>query len=473
MSSEALRILSDRPLEESGLCRPAIRALVNSNNPPIDSEVAVIHEMISSAENELRILKSLLLPLRQLPSEILAEIFMFCLSFSDELDTRTAPWVLGQICARWRAVALSTPRLWQEIHVHLDIDKFNRQRPSNMIYLLDLLLRRSGSRPLTVRASCERPMQSHQALDMLMRESHRWADVDLYIAIPLLMSLAPIKGRLQVLHTLNVFPAIDVDDDEPPVLDAFQIAPMLRRYTMHHTDYITVLVPSEQLEDYSANYGDLRPLLDSLRSMENLVHCDLDRKDFHSSVASGQVHLPHLRDLSITEDNQPDGNCGDLLDRLVLPKLESFTVDCSDDTVLPHLTSLITRSSCSLKTFSINIGRELFGLRLLQFLKQTPTLARVTVEGTAIANTVLSWMTCTQATPFPLPNLRDLHAHVDIMTPRIVTMVRSRLSAHGTPQGIACLQWLGIKKSAYWAMSSSTREDLVRLTVQGLHLTVK
>ncbi|KAJ6535339.1 hypothetical protein DFH09DRAFT_931827, partial [Mycena vulgaris] len=54
--------------------------------------------------------------IERLPPENLAQIFMFCLPSgrwaSYEPNTEKAPWVLGQVCSHWRAVALSTSGLW-------------------------------------------------------------------------------------------------------------------------------------------------------------------------------------------------------------------------------------------------------------------------------------------------------------------------------------------------------------------------
>ncbi|KAJ7194315.1 hypothetical protein GGX14DRAFT_378075, partial [Mycena pura] len=49
-------------------------------------------------------------------SEILAHIFVYCLPHGRiRPSPRTAPLVLGQICRRWRDVALSTGRLWSSL----------------------------------------------------------------------------------------------------------------------------------------------------------------------------------------------------------------------------------------------------------------------------------------------------------------------------------------------------------------------
>ncbi|KAJ7739686.1 hypothetical protein DFH07DRAFT_892367, partial [Mycena maculata] len=61
--------------------------------------------------------KVFIAPIRRIPPELLAEVFMH----SVDLEARAAhthpnpitpPLILGEICREWRAIALSTPRLW-------------------------------------------------------------------------------------------------------------------------------------------------------------------------------------------------------------------------------------------------------------------------------------------------------------------------------------------------------------------------
>ncbi|KAJ7272287.1 hypothetical protein C8J57DRAFT_1009924, partial [Mycena rebaudengoi] len=63
-------------------------------------------------------MQAVLSPLRRVPAEILAEIFLFCRNNSlgggkqSTIDSRQAPLLLGQICSHWRVVSQNTSRLW-------------------------------------------------------------------------------------------------------------------------------------------------------------------------------------------------------------------------------------------------------------------------------------------------------------------------------------------------------------------------
>ncbi|KAJ7691917.1 hypothetical protein B0H17DRAFT_909307, partial [Mycena rosella] len=114
---------------------------LNTNEPPLDSDLVSIQSIISNTSAHLSALdseisrlqhqlkqleeersavsrfhaqnKSILSPLRRMPIEVLGEIFSWTLpSVRDAVAESISPWVLGHISSRWRAIALSTPSLW-------------------------------------------------------------------------------------------------------------------------------------------------------------------------------------------------------------------------------------------------------------------------------------------------------------------------------------------------------------------------
>ncbi|KIL67068.1 hypothetical protein M378DRAFT_53677, partial [Amanita muscaria Koide BX008] len=63
-------------------------------------------------------------PIQRLCPEILTEIFTFCLPDVpknlwqlEHISSRNAPLVLCSVCSSWRSLAISTPRLWQTLHL--------------------------------------------------------------------------------------------------------------------------------------------------------------------------------------------------------------------------------------------------------------------------------------------------------------------------------------------------------------------
>ncbi|KAF8211039.1 hypothetical protein K438DRAFT_1569325, partial [Mycena galopus ATCC 62051] len=125
------------------------RALLDSNEPPEDSDVAFVHSVVLQADAHLTCIheeilkiqdsaklkqleaereslsgyrgrnKAILSPLRRMPPELLGEIFLCSLPSITEIRALSpdeylsgSPWVLSHVSSRWRAISLSTPSLW-------------------------------------------------------------------------------------------------------------------------------------------------------------------------------------------------------------------------------------------------------------------------------------------------------------------------------------------------------------------------
>ncbi|KAJ3719333.1 hypothetical protein C8R42DRAFT_723021 [Lentinula raphanica] len=95
--------------------------------------------------------RALMSPIRQIPDEVLGEIFVHCLP-TDRNAIRSldeAPLLLTTICRDWRRVALRTPRLWSSLHIFLPPD-LNNQAMSRRVTGIRTWLGRSGTLPLSI-----------------------------------------------------------------------------------------------------------------------------------------------------------------------------------------------------------------------------------------------------------------------------------------------------------------------------------
>ncbi|KAJ7626589.1 hypothetical protein DFH06DRAFT_1007372, partial [Mycena polygramma] len=119
---------------------PLITPLLTTNDAPTNAEIPSIESFLSSASERLDavnkrifamssaldVLKqerdtisadiqshaAILSPIRNLPFEILSHIFLLSVPPLRPLEHPRAPWFLGQICRRWRAISTSVPILW-------------------------------------------------------------------------------------------------------------------------------------------------------------------------------------------------------------------------------------------------------------------------------------------------------------------------------------------------------------------------
>ncbi|KAJ7689314.1 hypothetical protein B0H17DRAFT_937479, partial [Mycena rosella] len=117
--------------------------LLESNDPPFDSDTLSIRQIISGRQAHLAALDAqlnalrnemdrlsaerdktvecirhhtaVISPIRRLPPELLCEIFAATLPGTRRVGTTTVncpPWRLAHICSPWRAVAVADPFLW-------------------------------------------------------------------------------------------------------------------------------------------------------------------------------------------------------------------------------------------------------------------------------------------------------------------------------------------------------------------------
>ncbi|KAL0571764.1 hypothetical protein V5O48_010193 [Marasmius crinis-equi] len=76
----------------------------------------------SSLETKMEMFRSVLSPIHRMPPEILMRIFAFnCLKVPDIIS-------ISRVCARWRAIALSTASLWLGIEADPEAIKFREWR---------------------------------------------------------------------------------------------------------------------------------------------------------------------------------------------------------------------------------------------------------------------------------------------------------------------------------------------------------
>ncbi|TFK33498.1 hypothetical protein BDQ12DRAFT_715804 [Crucibulum laeve] len=157
---------------------PEFCALRDSNRPPSDAQRGVLVEMqsvlkgevgaisVSNAECRLEresLLKSIqgiLSPIKALPHDMLAEIFLQCLPDGPSFDwenrsdvPENAPVLLTRICSSWRALALETPSLWMTLTFFADsyIIPSNPSRCTKAIDLCKTWFSRAKSLPLNYR----------------------------------------------------------------------------------------------------------------------------------------------------------------------------------------------------------------------------------------------------------------------------------------------------------------------------------
>ncbi|ESK90607.1 hypothetical protein Moror_4243 [Moniliophthora roreri MCA 2997] len=143
----------------------------------LEEEIARLQAQRDNLQSFIDNHRSLLSPIRRVHSDILREIFVRCLP-EDHLPVRSlreAPLLLTGICRSWREIAISTPRLWNRIHISLPHPRFPpitesfrslvRSRAEGLALWLD----RSGALPLTLSFHATMPSELLASV-----EGYRW-----------------------------------------------------------------------------------------------------------------------------------------------------------------------------------------------------------------------------------------------------------------------------------------------------------
>ena len=208
----------------------------------LDAEIERVQSILNELHHERRALsdeieahRALISPIRQLPLEVLGEIFVHCLpeGCNAIMSSQEAPLLLGRICSAWRSIALSTPRLWASLHIPTPIEitetgQVPAQPDPTFIAKMERRcevagewISRSGESPISISvcnpthvyypASEPSNMNTFEvAIAQILASSHRWKNVDFRATedsftrlqqlaeddVPLLESLVIVSGSL-------------------------------------------------------------------------------------------------------------------------------------------------------------------------------------------------------------------------------------------------------------------------------------
>ncbi|KIJ15931.1 hypothetical protein PAXINDRAFT_133313 [Paxillus involutus ATCC 200175] len=122
-------VVSERNSQFSGLSCQISR--VESAMSKLSAICTKLEESRSRVRKSMLAHKALTSSARRIPPEVLGEIFYHCLPKTPYITPRDVecPMVLTHVCRHWRDVAMSTPRLWSSITIHLQKAVSSEYRP--------------------------------------------------------------------------------------------------------------------------------------------------------------------------------------------------------------------------------------------------------------------------------------------------------------------------------------------------------
>ncbi|KAF5384664.1 hypothetical protein D9757_007487 [Collybiopsis confluens] len=247
--------------------------------------------------------RALMSPIRQLPSETLAEIFQWCLPASDvgygARSLAHAPLLLTTICRDWRRVSMETPRLWSSLHIFFPpyLEKGVRSR---RIAGIELWLQRSGRLPLSISlhgssVHGRRPLPPPDLLQHQLSEGEN-------IMMPLMNTLLSFRDRIQHIHfALN---STDLIAFRELLVSSGSSLTSLLSFKLDDFRAQGIISSSAQLGLTAINYEPLRTLLSLMPALQNLdIRKIQGRGDSHFHTFHNRWDM--LTDLSILQPLVP------------------------------------------------------------------------------------------------------------------------------------------------------------------------
>jgi len=414
----------------------------------LDAEIEKVQSILDGLRDKHRALsdeieahRALISPIRQLPLDVLGEIFVHCLPEGRNavMSSEEAPILLGRICSAWRSITLSTPRLWATLHIPTPtqvnktgqgpaqpdptfIAKMERRREAAWEWIS-----RSGESPISISICTPThvyypPLQTSNintfeaAIAQILPSSHRWKKVEIRAAedsftrlqqlaeddVPLLESLVIASGSLT--HAWDPIASNPVGrwTEFSGLLSARKLRKLSLSYFKE--DLLSLPVRWSQLThlnldlDGSGHLGGFptrlrySDVIKVLRRCPLLMSCglslectrfDIIQQPDHDEVPLTEytLTLPLLENLLLNLSGRWDESN---LKHLNLPKLRLLEIKFQETfsgshAGQPSLIDFLSRNGDSVKQLFIDIS-SLTRDELIDFLKSVPLLTHLHIS---------------------------------------------------------------------------------------------
>jgi len=284
---------------------------------------AQIEDLVCERDRELNnvaILRSMLSPIRKMPTELLEEFFFLAIHREkDEFSSlQRRMFILTQVCALWRTIVHATPRLWAE-PLYLRPEKITKK----YVALTQLWLGRSYPLPLSVSLETWK-LRDKDRISPLVNTllSVSTCLKDLTLDLPSLSLLEELpQSSLDLLETLSLSDSRSSRSPHEPVT-AFLTASRLRSVTLN-VNHITLFpMPWSQLTALViVNHTTLGTCRRILLQCMNLVSAKFETAvgTADADISDPPVVLSSLEQLDLRLDESAPGG-------LVFPFFQSFAL---------------------------------------------------------------------------------------------------------------------------------------------------
>ncbi|KAJ7162941.1 hypothetical protein C8R46DRAFT_331513 [Mycena filopes] len=349
-----------------------------ANIARIESQIRDLERLCDRERGTIAQLRMAIAPVRKLPGELLVEVFRHtCADYTfDNTSTIKKVQALSHVCAYWRRVAITTPRLWTEaLDIRLD------KTPTHA-YLAGLKewLRRSAPFPIDIRLECRRrDIDSAAVVGAVVTTAHRWSRADFHL--PSLSGFCNIPSTaLKQLRTLRLQ---SQDAANPRALLAFSLAPNLDTLTLHTRYPTRLMMPWSQLTCLDLVTNSAQEGLDTLFQCPNLVTVELSIPAWPQLPDLAEIRpttFGKLETFVLRFDFDEPGFLAPLFVGLALPVLKRFKIALSSELEWPSMefTQFQLRSP-NIESLSISYS-SLDSNDLMAILRHSPTLSKLDLQ---------------------------------------------------------------------------------------------
>ena len=312
---------------------------------------------------------------RRLHPDVMSTIFEFCLpDFTDHHYIGdyiySIPLSLGAICSYWREIAWSTPCLWSSLAVRVT-GKHAFRHDWDLLLITCIAqewLTRSGQLPLSIRISSTSynkiyslSFQQRSALhyehravsalaDIINQYSSRWSNLDLYLHGSCYRYFHATDNRAPILKFIRFYYS------SYPDMKKLNFRPLTcPRLERASLEYFPMEGTNIQFDNLSHLTLYSMSIFDSfliLRTTPRLVFFEISGSCAGRREASpGVLVLQLLRSLRLLIRNSESAEY--FLNNLTAPHLEEFELPTYYNPSMEVVTSFLTRSSCSLRSFAV------------------------------------------------------------------------------------------------------------------------
>ncbi|KAJ7505815.1 hypothetical protein B0H11DRAFT_1976312 [Mycena galericulata] len=354
-------------------------AASEANIARIESQIRDLVRLRDRERGIVARLRAAIAPIHKLPAELLAEIFLLAteqISLSRKQAIKKVQ-VLTRVCAYWRQVAHTTPRLWT---TSIFIQHVQKTPTDAYLACVKAWLGRSAPLPIPVNLQSSGKADIGPLMDILGTAADRWSS-----ALFVLSSLSALRhvprNSVNCLASLHLESA---DSGEPSRIMTFSFAPCLRTVTLAMRRPNLLPMPWSQLTRIDIRSKSPRACLDILLQCTNIVVAKFDTTPWQDLPDLSNVEMAALPSLKSLELDFSDmlstgAHFMPFLERLALPALNTLILELDVLTPITWTSTSFTEfqrrspNMVSLSIQSSNIGSE----ELLTALLHAPDLVEL------------------------------------------------------------------------------------------------